>query len=305
MIKIVWGYLGLLLIFGQPVWAGSRLIGRVTSGEVPLEDAIITLIQPPGAMSTTSDSSGAFELAVSEAGIYEVQVTHRGHEPFQQSVALVPGHTTPVSISLSPALLPQPRTRLGILGVATLPHTQALSQRLASEGIRLGAFPRQEGVILLDNQRLQPLLLKIGIPIYELFDRKRIVTGAVADFFSYLGLQALVVARVDLLRQTNPAEIRLSSRSILELWSVNEAGEVHVQILDQASQSQGEPAPLSPAEIDQLYQIQTTRMMEEIQSRWVSQNPLATWITQTTIPLTPQRSELDTQVELVIPQLGP
>jgi len=290
-----------LLLCSQAVWAapGSRLVGRVNSGEVPLEDAIITLIQPTSAISTTSDSSGAFELTVSAAGIYEVQVTRRGHEPFRQSVALLPGLTTPVTVSLSPALAPQPRTRLGILGVGTLPHTQALSQRLASEGIRLQAIPTHQGVLLLDNQRLQPVLQKIGIPLYELFDRDRLLPSSVAEFFSYLGLQALVLARVDVLRQNSPTEIRLSSRAILELWTVNEAGELRVQILDQAAQSQVEAAPLSPAEIEQLYQIQTTRMMSEIQSRWRDQNPLATWLDQT--PITPQRTDLDTQVELRIP----
>ncbi len=290
-----------LLLWSQALWAapGSRLIGRVNSGEVPLENAIVTLIQPTSAVSTTSDSSGAFELVVKGAGIYEVQVTHRGHHPFRQSVALLPGLTTPVMVSLSPALLPQPRTRLGVLGVGTLPHTQALSQRLAREGIRLQAIPTHQGVLLLDNQRLQPVLQKIGIPLYELFDRDRLLPSSVAEFLSYLGLQALVVARVDVLRQNSPTEIRLSSRATLELWTVNEAGKLDIQILDQAAQSQVEAAPLSPAEIEQLYQIQTTRMMTEIQSRWQDRNPLVTWFDQT--PITPQRTDLDTQVELRIP----
>ncbi|MEN9204671.1 MAG: carboxypeptidase-like regulatory domain-containing protein [Thermostichales cyanobacterium SZTDM-1c_bins_54] len=304
MNKTLWLTSGILLSCLSPAWGSpdSRLVGRVSSGQQPLADAIITLLGDPVAISTTSDSSGAFELSVPRGGFYQLQVTHRGHEPFQQRVALLPGLTTPVTVALTPALAPQPRTRLGILGVATLPPTQALSQRLASESLRLQAIPPQDTVLLINNQRLQPILQKIGIPLYELFDRERLLPEAVGLFFDYLGLQALVVARVDVLRQPGPTETRLSSRSSLELWSFNPAGELSVRILDQASQSQVESGSLTPAEIEQLYQIQTTRMMEEIAQRWQQQNPLAPWFDRSTSPLSPQRTDLDTQVELVLPR---
>ncbi|GAB4214996.1 MAG: hypothetical protein OHK0012_14150 [Synechococcales cyanobacterium] len=284
--------------FSTPL--AARVVGQVMDEtNQPLADVTVVLSNPPATLQTLTDSTGAFELSADQEGRYRLEISHANREPYSQEVWLLPGLTTPVTITLKAAIQPQPRTRLGILGVGTLDRTRTLSQRLAAESVRLQAIPQQDGILVLDNQRLQPILYRVGLPLYELFDRERLQPGAVGDFLSYLGLRAVVIARVDTLERTSPEEVSLQSRSRLELWAVDDNGQLQITVLDQAGQGQTEKAPLAPAEVEQLFQIQTTRMMEEIQQRWQANNPLAPYLEPTTE--SPEQRELDTRVELVLP----
>lgn len=225
--------------------AGSqaRLVGQVSNSlgqpvagaQVQLE-GLENLDQP-----IQTDEQGAFELNQAPAGRWMLTVWHPDYEIVQQEILLQAGLTTPVDVVLQVPIRPQPRRRLGVLGVGGLEHTQLLGQRLAMEAVRLGLIPNSEKVVPLDNRRLQPILRQVGWPIYELFEWDRRKPEAVGQFFDYLGLEAIVIARVDVLtRPASPTEVSLRSRSRLELWRFDEQGNLVAEVLAEASRDQVE-----------------------------------------------------------------
>lgn len=258
--------------------AGSqaRLVGQVSNSlgqpvagaQVQLE-GLENLDQP-----IQTDEQGAFELNQAPAGRWMLTVWHPDYEIVQQEILLQAGLTTPVDVVLQVPIRPQPRRRLGVLGVGGLEHTQLLGQRLALEAVRLGLIPNSEKVVPLDNRRLQPILRQVGWPIYELFEWDRRKPEAVGQFFDYLGLEAIVIARVDVLtRPASPTEVSLRSRSRLELWRFDEQGNLVAEVLAEASRDQVERGNLNAAELAQLYQIQVTQIAAEIGSRWQANHP--------------------------------
>ncbi|MFS8775913.1 carboxypeptidase-like regulatory domain-containing protein [Synechococcus sp. W65.1] len=282
----------------------ARLVGQVSNSlgqpvagaQVHLE-GLENLAQP-----IQTDEQGAFELNQAPAGRRLLTVWHPDYEKAEQEILLQAGLTTPVEVVLQVPLRPQPRRRLGILGVGGLDHTRLLSQRLAIEVVRLGLIPNTEKVVPLDNRRLQPILRQVGWPIYELFEWDRRKPEAVSRFFDYLGLEAIVIARVDVLtRPTSPTEVSLRSRSRLELWRFDEQGNLVAEVLAEASRNQVERGNLNADDLAQLYQIQVTQMAAEIGSRWKKNHPLASYLELAPgeAPVPPSR--LDTAVELVIP----
>ena len=284
---------------GQPQGT-ARLVGQVSNSVgQPVAGAQVQLegMENPNQPIQT-DERGAFELDQAPAGRWLLTVWHPDYEKAEQEILLQAGLTTPVDVVLQVPIRPQPRRRLGILGVGGLEHTQLLGQRLAIEAVRLGLIPNGEKVVPLDNRRIQPILQKVGWPIYELFEWDRRKPEAVSRFFDYLGLEAIVIARVDVLtRPTSPTEVSLRSRSRLELWRFDEQGNLVAEVLAEASRNQVERGNLNADDLAQLYQIQVTQMAAEIGSRWKKNHPLASYLELAPVP----PSRLDTAVELVIP----
>ncbi|MFQ3583428.1 MAG: carboxypeptidase-like regulatory domain-containing protein [Cyanobacteriota bacterium] len=282
----------------------ARVVGQVSNSVgQPVVGAQVQLegTENPNEPIQT-DERGAFELNQAQPGRRLLTVWHPDYESAQQEIVLQAGLTTPVDVVLQVPIRPQPRRRLGILGVGGLEQTQLLGQRLTLEVVRLGLIPDGETVVPLDNRRIQPILRKVGWPIYELFEWDRRKPEAVAQFFDYLGLEAIVIARVDVLtRPASPTELSLRSRSRLELWRFDEQGNLVVQVLAEASRDQVERSNLNAAELAQLYQIQVTQMAQEVGSRWQDNHPLAQYLEPADGEAPPPRSRLDTTVELRIP----
>ncbi len=290
----------------------ARLVGQVSNSVgQPVVGAQVQLegSENPNQPIQT-DERGAFELAVpaewspyqAQAGRLMLTVWHPDYERAEKEILLQAGLTTPVDVVLQVPIQPQPRRRLGILGVGGLEQTQILGQRFTLEAVRLGLIPDGETVVPLDNRRIQPILREVGWPIYELFEWDRRKPEAVAQFFDYLGLEAIVIARVDVLtRPASPTELSLRSRGRLELWRFDEQGNLVVNILAEASRDQVERNNLNAAELAQLYQIQVTQMANEVGSRWQENHPLAQYLEPAPGEAPPPRSRLDTTVELRIP----
>jgi hypothetical protein len=85
------------------------------------------------------------------------------------------------------------------------------------------------------------------------------------------------------------------------LWTFDDQGQLQVRTLDEAGRSKTEKGNLNSADITQLYQIQVTEMAEEVGNRWQQNSPLSGYFDPNQTPLSPQRSRLDTTVELRIP----
>jgi hypothetical protein len=276
---------------GQPVAGAQIRLGDPVDHQEQVSDSPIT-----------TDERGGFELVYDSPGRWTLAIWHPNYEPLQTPVWIQPGLTTPVDVVLKTPVVKQPRTRLGILGVGGIDRTQILGQRLAAETLRLGLIPAVEEVVALDNRRLQPVLREVGWPLYELFEWDRRKPEAVAEFFDYLGLQAIVITRVDMLnRPASATEVQLQSRSRLELWRFDQDGNLQVSVIAEASRSQNESNSLIGSEIGQLFQVQVTEMAQEVGDRWQQANPLAVYFNPEQPVLSPLPSQLDTTVELQIP----
>jgi hypothetical protein len=246
--------------------------------------------------------NGGFEIQLQGAGLQTLTVWHPEYERLETEVWLEPGLTTPVDVVLTTPLIPQPRTRLGVIGVGGLDTTSQLGQRLATEAVRLGLVPDSDVVVPLDNRRLQPILQKTGYPLYEVFEWDRRKPEIIAQFFDYLGLKAIVVTRVDILnRPASVSEVQLKSHSRLELWTFDDQGNLQVNVIGEASREATEPNDLNGAEVGQLFQLQVTDMAKEVEQRWQESNPLSAYFDPENPQLSPQPSRLDTSVELIIP----
>ncbi|MDX2271346.1 MAG: carboxypeptidase-like regulatory domain-containing protein [Cyanobacteriota bacterium] len=283
---------------GQPIAQAQVRVNLEETGSLPPPEA--------GDPPAQTDERGGFELTNIPPGRWTVTVWHPDYETQQTEIWIQAGLTTPIDVMLQAPLVAQPQTRLGVLGVGGLEKTQLLGQRLAIDSLRLGLIPQTDTVIPLDNRKLQPILQAVEMPLYDLFERDRLKPEAVKRFFEYLGLQAIVIGRVDVLsRSPSASEISLNSRSRLELWTFDAEGNLSVRTLAEASRSQTEKSNLNSAEIAQLYQIQVTQMTEEVGNRWQENNPLASYFDPQQTQLAPQPSRLDTTVELRIPAAPP
>ena len=284
---------------GQPI-AGARI--RVRGSRTGTEDTgIFNRV-------ARSDETGSFEIEGGLPGRWLMTVNHPDYESLDEEVWLFSGLTTPVDVRLAIPIRPQPRTRLGVIGVGTLAHTEFLAQRMASEVVRMGIVPNTERVLALDNRNLQPILEEIGSPLFDILEHDEIEPEDVNAFFDYLGLEAVVVARVDVLsRATAPRELTLRSRTRLELWTIDDRGEVSVRELRRETYDEVLPSDVSAAELQQVYQIQVTRMAQTIQEDWLDEdeeNPLARFTEVDAEAPLPPRTTIDTTVELIIPDGG-
>jgi hypothetical protein len=291
----------------------SRLVGQVLNqAGQPVAGAEVrvrgsrsgTIAQGLFQQTVKTDDSGAFELDGGLPGRWQLQVSHPNYNSLTEEVWLFANLTTPIDIQLSLPIQPQPRTRLGVIGVGTLAHTEFLSQRLAAEAVRLELVPNTAKVLPLDNRNLQPILERIGRPLYDVLEADEIEPEAVNQFFDLLGLEALVVARVDVLSNANnPEEISLKSRSRLELWTIDDNGEVAIEELAAAERDETESSDLNSTDLEQLYQIQVTRMATEIGDRWKEEeeNPLAAYTAVDPKAPPPPRNTIETTVQLAIP----
>lgn len=296
---------------GQPV-AGAQIRLEIDANaaapaaEIPVTETVATAAavteETPENQPLVTDEQGSFELFTDQFGRYPLTIWHPDFERATTPIWVQPGLTTPVDVVLETPLVPQPRTRLGILGVGGLDHTQTLAQRLAVEALRVGLIPQSETVVPLDNRKLLPILREVNLPLYELFEFDRRKPEAVQRFLDLLGLRAVVISRVDVLtRPSSPTDVDLKSRSRVELWTIDDQGQLQVQVLAEASRSATENSDLNAKEIAQLYQVQVTRMAQEIGERWQQGNPLAAYFDPNSGLLSPQQSRLDTTVELAIP----
>lgn len=274
----------------------GRVIGQVMNQMgTPIAQAEIQL----GSATSQTDLKGEFELTYSQPGEWALSVSHPDYDPLKTTIWIQASLTTPVDIVLKTPILPKPRTRLGVLGVGSLTRTAFLSQRLAAESVRLGIIPAGETILPLDNQRLEGVLQKINLPLYEIFEWDRRQPEAVKTFFELTGLKALVVARTDILtRPTSETKIALKSRSRWELWEFDAQDQLQVRVLAEASRESTEESDLNEVEVGQLYQVQITEMAQEVYTRWESNSPVANYFDPQTTPLSPQQSQLDTTVEL-------
>ncbi len=291
-----------------PVWAGGRLVGQVRNqvGE-SVPEARLTLQGQRGTTGPTAqsltDASGSFELTFPLTGRWQLQVDHPDYEPQLVSVWVFQDVTTPLDVTIQTPIEPLPPTRVGIIGVGQLEHTAALAQRLAGEAVRLGVVPNSERLVALDNQRLNPIIQAVGVSLSDILNAGNPNPEAVQTFFSYLGLEALVVNRVDLLTWPHsPTELKLRSRSQLELWEFDENGQLRISTLSQQNQEEVVPNDVNDAEIEQLYQIQVTRTAQAIAQSWSEANPLSERLTPDPEAEPQPRPRIDTTIELVIPR---
>lgn len=283
--------------------ATGRLIGKVLNetGD-PVPGAQLRVGDEEQFPLIETGPNGGFEIQLQGAGTQKLTVWHPEYERLETEVWLEPGLTTPVDVVLMTPLVPQPRTRLGVIGVGGLDTTSQLSQRLATEAVRLGLVPDSDVVVPLDNRRLQPILQKTGYPLYEVFEWDRRKPEVISQFFDYLGLKAIIVTRVDILnRPASVSEVQLKSHSRLELWTFDDQGNLLVNVIGEASRETTEPNDLNGAEVGQLFQLQVTDMAKEVEQRWQESNPLSAYFDPDNPQLAPQPSRLDTSVELIIP----
>lgn len=303
-------YLALLFVLAaSPAFANpGRIVGQVRNqvGE-SVPEAAVTIEgqlgrEGPQAQGQ-SDRSGSFELTFPLAGRWLLRVEHPDYEPQLTSVWVFSDVTTPLDVTVKTPLEPLPPTRVGIIGVGQIEHTAALAQRFAGEAVRLGVVPSSERLVALDNQRLNPIVQAVGIPLIDILNRDRPDAAALQDFFSYLGLEALIVNRVDLLTWPHsPTELKLRSRSQLELWQINEAGQVQITTLTSQEQEEVVPNDVNDAELDQLYQIQVTRTAQALGEAWDETNPLSDLLTPDPEASPQPRPRIDTTIELIIPE---
>jgi hypothetical protein len=275
----------------------AALIGQVRDEQgKPIGNATVAV----GERKTTTDASGSFVLGGLSAGRWAVKITHQAFTPLESRVWLVDGLKTPVTLSLVRPIVRQPATRVGLLGVGSLPTTDTLAQNLAEALVRNGAFPEIKPLAFIPRDEVLPVLRKFERPLYEVLDHDRPepeLREMVRDFFDFMGLSALAVARVDMLTRQEGNANRLSSRSKVELWQFNKEGHLEIKTLIEAGRSEDQDAALSKAEADQLYQFQIAKQAEEMTRKWEQNNPFSEF---TDVPIEPGNGQrTDTRVELL------
>jgi Carboxypeptidase regulatory-like domain len=281
----------------------ARLVGQVKDVTGKPLQATVQL----GEQAVTTDSQGIYELNNLTQGRWQVQVNSAGYAPVNHKVWLVEAMTTPLDVALEKAVVPRELTQVGMIGVGALPRTDKLAQRMAGEMARLGAFPEVGPLTLLQPPLLTPILKKLDRPLYEVLDKDimdKLSQGKadeqrVREFFSYTGLKALAVARVDFLNQSeNPQETEVKSRSRVELWEFNKDNRLTVRVLAEAGRNEKQDRLLNQDEAELLYQVQVTQMAGEIGKRWEGQN--SPWIAYlpkgTTLPVPGSTKEVTGEV---------
>lgn len=276
--------------------ATAQLIGQVRDHHgLPLAGVQIQA----GNATTRTDATGSFSLEGLPAIALKVALTRPNYAPEIPQIWLVAGLTSRLDAVLSPAVSYRPQTRLGLVGVGSLPKTDQLAQRLAEELVRLKGFPLVEPLAYFERSELLPIVQVLTTPLAEILARDRQDPALVAEFFRYLGVKALVVARSDALIRPDSFSLntRLIAVSRLELWRFR--GEtLQIQVLrEERSEEQADPK-LSPAEADTLLMVQTTKMARRTSSQWEQpNNPWQEFIGDTQAEPTGQTTS--TKVEFV------
>jgi len=251
---------------GHPPGETARLVGQVRDHHgLPLAGVQVQA----GSATTRTDATGSFSLEGLPAISLKVALARPNYTPQIPQVWLVPGLTSRLDAMLSPAVSYRPQTRLGLVGVGSLPKTDQLAQRFAEDLVRLKGFPLVEPLAYFERGELIPIVEVLARPLAEILDRDRQDPALVAEFFRYLGVKALVVARSDALIRPDSfsPNTKLIAVSRIELWRFR--GEtLQIQVLgEERGEEQADPK-LSPAEADTLLMVQTTKMARRISSQW-------------------------------------
>lgn len=277
---------------GEP---SAGLIGQIRDEQGgPVASASVSV----GSRKTTTDASGSFLLEGLPIGRWPVQVAHKTYLPQETRVWLAASLKTPIALTLVKPIKRQEATRVGLLGVGSLPGTDTLSQRMAEGLVRTGAFPDLKPLAYISRGETMPVLRKLELPLYEVLDHDRPNAELVKNFFDYLGLTALVVARVDMLTQEDDNDNKLTASSRLLLWQFKD-GKLQIRELVSAKRSQDEDKKLSKAEAEQIYEFQVAKMAEEVGQKWQEKSPLDEFTAETTAKRPAQTT--DTSVELIPP----
>lgn len=277
---------------GEP---SAVLVGQIHDEQGgPVTSASVSV----GNRKTTTDASGSFVLEGLPIGRWPVQVAHKTYVPQETRVWLSASLKTPIALTLVKPIKRQEATRVGLLGVGSLPGTDTLSQRMAEGLVRTGAFPQLKPLAYISRGETLPVLRKLELPLYEVLDHDRPNAELVRDFFDYLGLTALVVARVDMLTQEDDNDNKLTASSRILLWQFKD-GKLQIRELVSAKRSEDEDKKLSKAEAEQIYEFQVAKMAEEVGQKWQEKNPLDEFTGETTAKSPTQTT--NTSVELIPP----
>ncbi len=272
----------------SPQGGTARLLGRVTdtSGQ-PLPDVQVKL----GNLTARTDASGTYVLERLYSAQWEVSFEQTGYQATTTRVWLYDGLTSAQDVRLSPPVVFQPQTLVGLVGVGSLPRTDIFAQRFAEDLVRLKGFPQVQPLTYFDRAKVEPIGRKMNHTLAEILDRDRPEPQRVSDFFRYLGVKALVVARTDM--RINPAfsgnNSELKSRTRIELWRFN--GDVlQIQVLAQESREETADARLNEVEANDILQIQVTKMASQISQRWQGkENPWVSYLGNSQAVPTPRQ----------------
>ncbi|BAC89674.1 carboxypeptidase-like regulatory domain-containing protein [Gloeobacter violaceus] len=276
-----------------PVPTQATLLGQIRNEQGdPIAEATVSL----GKHSARTDASGSYLIEKLTPGRWEVKIQHPLYTEKQTRIWLVEGLKTTLSLALPRSVARQEPTRVGLLGVGSLPVTDTLAQRLAEELVRTGAFPKVGPLTFLKRDEVMPIVRKIDRPLHEILDRDRPDTALVKAFFEYAGVTALAIARVDMLTRNEGNASQLNSRSQIELWQLKD-NRVEIRTLAEAGRSERQDSALSKAEADQLYAVQITQQADEVKNRWERDNPLAAFTADIQAPSAGQK--IDTKVEIL------
>ncbi|MBC7882833.1 MAG: carboxypeptidase regulatory-like domain-containing protein [Anaerolineae bacterium] len=278
----------------------AALLGQIRDEQGnPLPNATVRLWQ----QQVTTDASGSFVLEGLPPGRWPLTISREGYSDHKSRIWLVSGLKTPFSATLIKLITPQEWTRVGLVGVGSLPTTDLLAQSFAEGLVRNQAFPQVKPLVFLNRDEVMPVVRKIARPLYEILDHDRPDVALVRDFFDYLGLKALAVARVDMLTRQQGSNNKLSSYSKVELWQIKD-GRVEIRTLIDAGRSEEQDAALSKAEADQIYRFQIGYMAAEVTKNWLSNNPFSAFTETPILPPLPGQST-NVTVELVPPKVKP
>lgn len=276
------------------------LLGQIRDEQGnPLPQATVRLWD----QQVVTDGSGSFVLEGLPPGRWPLTVSCESYSDHKSRVWLVSGLKTPFSATLTKLITRQNPTRVGLVGVGSLPATDLLAQHFAEGLIRSQAFPQVKPLIFLNRNEVMPVVRNIARPLYEILDHDRPDVALVKDFFDYLGLKALAVARVDMLTRQQGSSNKLSSYSKVELWQIKE-GRVEIRTLIDAGRSEEQDAALSKAEADQIYTFQVGYMADEVAKNWLSNNPFSAFTEAPILPPTPDQTT-NVTVEVVPPKVKP
>jgi hypothetical protein len=279
----------------------AALLGQIRDEQGnPLPNATVRLWQ----QQVITDASGSFVLEGLPPGRWALTVSRDGYSDYKSRVWLVSSLKTPFSATLTKLITRQDLTRVGLVGAGSLPTTDRLAQSFAEGLVRNQAFPQVKPLVFLNRNEVMPVVRKIARPLYEILDHDRPDVALVKDFFDYLGLKALAVARVDMLTRQQGSNNKLSSYSKVELWQIKD-GRVEIRTLIDAGRSEEQDAALSKAEADQIYQFQIGYMAEEVTKNWISNNPFSTFTEKPIVPSTTPGQTTSVTVELVPPKVKP
>ncbi|WP_287130029.1 carboxypeptidase-like regulatory domain-containing protein [Candidatus Cyanaurora vandensis] len=298
------GWVLLILLW----WGGGPVAGAVpNAGTARLVGQVVDETGKPvpgvqvqlGTLSTQTDASGTYTLEKLRSAHWEITLQHPQYRPLQAKVWLQEGLTAALDATLVTPVQPQPQTKVGLVGVGSLPKTDLLAQRFAEDLVRLKGFPAVEPLIFLPRAAVLPVVEVLGRPLAEILDRDRQDPQLVAEFFRYLGVKALVVTRTDALIQpestTNQTQLKFWSR--VELWQFR-ADTLEIRYLAVERTEEKADQQLNEAEANAILQIQTTKLANLISQRWQGeQSPWLAFLGNTKPEPTPRQVNT-TRVEI-------